>query len=141
MREIKGKVVHNEKIDDYLLVVTAKYENETATKIKEEWFEGRVVVECCVYDKNNSLIASYDNKSDNYDYPYHIGFKRKYERYGFMKLRKREYMVHISDEYERVLPLLLESSRGIARKLVEKETKKNLAQYMTDGLPDSLKNL
>ena len=139
-----GKVIHNEKIKDLLMKVTAKYENKNAIKVNDNWVEGRVILKCQIYNTKNELVLSFNNKCDSSiseEYPYHIGFKRKYERYGFLNIRRKEYLVHISEEYNRVYPLFLEYCQLKTKSLSRVLDRDNEAQKITDGLPDSLKDL
>src|SRR5690606_22777040 len=135
-----GKLVHEETYKEHSVKVYAEYIDDYEMQVNDEWFEGRVMFYATAEKKNaNKPVEIYPNPIDDNDF--WVSFKRKVERYGFLKLRKQYSIVHISEEYERVFPLLLSYCKKRVDKIADREERMKHNQKITDGLPDSLREL
>lgn len=137
------KIVHEEWHKELLVLVKAKYFDDYSIKVDGEWHKGRVVLKCEIYNRVGDVVREFDDGLGMWSSggKFSITFKRKYNRQGFLKLKRIVSIEHISDEYDRVLPLFIEESLEIAEGYVEKEYRNKNNKLVTDGLPDSLKGL
>lgn len=139
---MESKIIHGETYKGLHIVLSAKYSNTRSIKVNGKLHAGKVILYCEIFDGESS-VASVDSLFGCiHEYsPHRIGYDRKYERYGFLKLKRKEHLVHISDEYDRVYPLFLDYCRAKAGAIVKRMNRDKDAQEITDGLPDSLKIL
>ncbi|MGG0667787.1 hypothetical protein ABE073_04575 [Lederbergia citrisecunda] len=139
------KAVHKEAYKGYEITVNATFDDNTGVRISKDhdWCMGEVILSCKITDSRGKVNETF-NTSQDYDIgsdKYQIAFQRKFNRSGFLNLKKEYYIVHIADEYNRVLPLFIERAKREVDYLAYSENKKKSNQEITDGLPDSLKNL
>ncbi|MCM3109898.1 hypothetical protein [Lederbergia lenta] len=140
---LNRKIVHEEVYKDHIVKISAEYKKDYGIKVNGEWYYGRIDLHGEILDNTGNYLTTISN--DEYRHyensKYAIMFHRQYIRYGFMKLRKEYSVIHISDEYERVFPLFLDRCHKYVDNVVEDNAVKLSEQEITDGLPDSLKEL
>ncbi len=147
MREkIIRKIVHEEEYKNHSIEISARFVDSYGIKLNNKWHNGAVYIEGVIRDSEHKerCRLSVDNNHPFRDYdesPYAIMYHSERVRYGFLKLKSYKKLIHISDEYERVLPLFIKRCKDEVDRLVREQEMKNYEQNVTDGLPDSLKEL
>lgn len=128
----------------YVINIAAEYSEDTGVKVDGEWKYGEVILYCTVYDIIGNKVLRLDSLLGQFmehGSKFYIGHENTPERYGFLKLKKRYIYTHISEEYERVFPEFLDYCKTRVDELRIEDTKEKYLQRVTDGLPDSLKDL
>ena len=135
--------VHEKWYDNHLIEITARYTDDYEEWINGDRYTGLVLLSCNIINNTGDTIKTSNNHSEVFssDENHTIRFQRKVDRYGFMKLKRKYSVIHIADEYERVLPLFLEYCREIVDRLARKQKRDIDCKKITDGLPDSLRDL
>lgn len=138
------KTVKEFQYKGHMISIAAEYSEDAWVVVDGEWKHGEVLLYCTVYDAVGNKVLEFDSLSDQFWEPdprFFIAHKNTPERYGFLKLKKRYIYTHISEEYERIFPEFVEYCKTEVDKLCIEDTKEKYLQSVTDGLPDSLKDL
>lgn len=139
---MESKIVHSEMCSGLLLEISAKYRDDHSIKVNGKWYDGRVILYCKIFD-DGELIINFNSAmgSLHQNSLYYIAYGRKHERYGFLKLKKKTHLIHISEVYDKVYPSFLEYCRSKASAMARTIQRERNEQEIVDGLPDSLKAL
>lgn len=143
------KLLLEEIKEGYTLKIYGKHENMYGVIVDGVRFSDNIILSYDILDRAGNVVnygATYHEldqifENDYTDSEFYIGYKRVLERYGFMKLRKNFYVKHISEVYDEVFPLYLKLCQARMDNVIKREEKELDSQQITDGLPDSLKQL
>lgn len=139
------KIVHEEAYRGLKIVIRATFDDQIGIRLnsKEKWHRGEVILNCDIIDIDKEIIKTF-NTSRDYDtgnYEFQITYQRKFNRTGFFNMKKDYYIVHIKDEYQRVLDLYIRRVVKYVDNILDEKERKKINQEITDGLPDSLLSL
>lgn len=139
------KLVHEEEYKGLKIVIRATFEDKMGVRLNSDskWHMGAVYLYGEIKEGHAKIVKTFDTQHDydiGYD-DYQITYKRVYKRTGILKLKKEYHIIHIKDEYEKVLPLFVERMKVVADDYRDEENRKKRNKETTDGLPDSLSGL
>lgn len=139
------KVVHEEVYREVKISVRALFKDDRGIRInsESEWLMGSVYLCSEIKDDKGKSLKVFDTQHDydiGYD-DYQIEYKRKHERVGLLKLKRKCSIIHISEEYDRVLPLFIQRVKIEVDAYRDMKDRGSRNKKITDGLPDSLNNL
>jgi hypothetical protein len=124
----------------YLIIIKAEFTNETARKIKGKWYHGGIVLKGEVRDELGDLLFEGLFGENRYLFGYErIGFEPTYRK--FLGVKIESGVEHISDVYERKMKEFEEELKNKVKTIIKDNEIKRYEQAITDGLPDSLKEL
>lgn len=140
---MQRKLVYEEAYQGHVIRIHAQFADDCSIKVNGKWYSGNVDLYCAILDRVGDCVGAFDNISDMYDHyiEYEIRYQRKYERYGLLGLKRKEHLIHISEEYTRVFPLFVKECEKAIDRLNIKNKKKLKMSEITDGLPGSLLDL